>query len=387
MKSLFYLSILLSVVCFIGINANLPAYTVSVGIDASLTGIIASVNPLVCLIFTFPFSYIIDKTGRFVVIFAGLAFYIISSFLLFIDKSIPVLFAVKVFEGLAIAAYLPASVAFITDFSKKENLSRNLGIYSSFFFFGIVLSPAISAFLGKYFGLDAIFLFIFLSSILNLLICSIVYLIYKLNNLHLEHVPVEDNLKIFSIKNFKVLLVLSIIAMAWVMGFGNSMYQSLWAYVLADKGGDIVILNLSYVFYALPIVLLASFSGIVIDKIKKYALFIVGGTYVIALTAIGYALMPYAMGVAILCLFDGIGYSFMFPALNTVLIRSGPDRYKGRLLGAFNTAVTAGTFLGTILLPYLYKVGLWVPFVTISILLILSSSVVGLALFKERFSH
>ena len=179
MKLLVYTSILLSVICMIAINANLPVFADQSGINTDLLGWVVAMNPLLCLVFSVPFAYISDKYNRIIVIFIGLVFYFISALILVLFHNIEGLFAVKAFEGLALAAFIPASTAFITDISKKENLSQNLGHYTAVFNLGFLVAPLFSGLIGKYLGVEQVFIFVLICSSMNLLLSIPLYIISK----------------------------------------------------------------------------------------------------------------------------------------------------------------------------------------------------------------
>lgn len=384
MKLLIYASILLSVICMVAINANLPAYADRVGISTELTGWIVSMNPLMCLFFSVPFAYLSDKYNRFVVIFIGLAFYLIASLVLVYFKNIEALFLVKILEGLAIAAFLPAVVAFISDISEQKSISENMGSFTSVFNLGFIVAPAISAFLGEVYNIEAIFIFVLICSILNIILCWPIYRLYKKT----KPVPVIIN-EIVSpsgsnYKDFIWPVIITVSLLSFTFGYAFGLYDTIWAYYIFDRGGNIFMVNLTYFCYALPVVLLSTFMGKLADKYENLHWPILLGSLIISITILSYGIIPYPLLIALLCSLEGVGNSAVFPCMNSAMIKAVDNSFKGRSLGIFNSARTAGSFIGAIVNGYLYSLIVILPFIINFVLVAVCSIIAAVSIFKYR---
>ncbi|MEW5821069.1 MAG: MFS transporter [Cyanobacteriota bacterium] len=384
MKILIYCTILLSVVCLVAINANLPAYADLNGISSETTGWIVSMNPLMCLIFTFPFAYLSDRYNRFVVIFAGLFFYFFAALVLVFFNSLTGLFIVKILEGLAVAAFLPSATAFITDLSKKGNLSQDLGSFTSVFNLGFLIAPASSAFLGNFFGLQAIFIFVLVCSVINLIICIPIYILFKQSSISksLESEVVE--FKKSDLKSFKWPVIISVGLFSVIFGYSLGLYDSIWAYYIFDLGGDIFILNLTYFCYALPVVLLSRFMGKLADKYENLHLPIILGSLMISFSILSYGFIPVPLIIAFVCSIEGVGNAAVFPCMNAAMLKSVDKYFKGRVLGIFNIARTGGNFIGAIVCGYLFTLTKILPFIVNFSLILITAIIATVTLFLYK---
>lgn len=364
MKNLIYATTLLSVICMIALNANLPAFADSAGIPPHITGWIVSMNPLVCLFFSFPFAYLSDRTNRPLVMFIGLLFYLASAILLVCIKNIEALFVVKILEGLAIAAFLPASVAFITDISSKDKLAQSIGSYNAVFNLGFIVAPLFSAFISVLFDLNAIFIFVLVCCCLNIFICLLLFKKYRTSSLRAQKdVTCEENFKSSDLKTFTWPVIISVSFVSLSYGYACGVYDSVWAYYIIDIGGDVFLVNLTYFCYALPVFLLSKYMGKLADKYQNLALPIMLGSLVISMCIFSYGFLTIPVIICVLCGFEGAGNAAAYPAAYSAVVKSSDKFFKGRAIGIFNAARTGGNFFGVIIAGYLFTVAAYLPFV------------------------
>lgn len=385
MKRIIYLTILLSVICMVAINANLPIYARGEGVNSETIGLLVSLNPLMSLIFSFPFSYISDKYNRFIVIFIGVFLYFLASLILACFTSVEALFVVKILEGLALAAYLPAVIAFRTDIGHKSNLAENIGSFAAVFNAGFVIAPAFSGIIGQYYGIKCIFWFVFLCSVLNMLVCIPLYRLYKQEQKTQEvQIKKQEDKENLPKTSFKWVVVIAISGFSFAIGYALGLYDSVWAYFMIDKGGNVFTVNLSYLAYAIPVAILSKIMGTYADRYKNLVLPMLIGSLSISIMIAIYAFLPNALIIALLCSIEGVGFAIVYPGANSAIIKSVDDSYKGRALGIFNTARTAGSFLGAIITGYIFSFSHVVPFLINSSFILLTGFIAAYAIYKYK---
>lgn len=370
------------------INANLPAYADYIGLKTEIIGWIVSLNPLVCLIFSFPFAHIGDKYNRFLVIFIGLLFYFFAALILVFFKNIEGLVIVKILEGLALAAFLPAVMAFRIDIGQKENISQNIGSLTSVVCIGYLVGPAMAALIGKLYGLEAIFVFVFICSTLSLLMFIKVYLLYKKEKVENVEQFATYKQTITTIKpdyksfNWPVIITISLLSFAY--GYAISLYDTVWAYYLFDLGGNVFILNLSYCCFALPVVLLSKPMGKLADKYENLHIPIMVGSFIIAFAIFSYGIIPYALLIAFMCSLEGVGTAAMYPCINAAIVKAADDNFRGRALGIFTSARMAGSFIGAIITGYLFSIMTILPFAFNALVILLTAILASVCVYKYK---
>lgn len=134
-----------------------------------------------------------DKWGRKPVLVISLAGTCIS-FILFAEaRSLMILFAARILDGLT-GGNISVAQAMVSDSSTPADRAKNFGVLGSSFAFGFVIGPAIGGVLSKY-GLHVPFLFAAGISLLGVL-CSVLFL-KETNTRKAEHKERYNYAKIF----------------------------------------------------------------------------------------------------------------------------------------------------------------------------------------------
>ena len=162
------------------------------------------------------------------------------------------------------------------------------------------------------------------------------------------------------------------------------MYDTVWGYYIVDLGGDILDVNLTFFGYALPVVLLSAFMGKLADKYHNLHVPILLGSLLISVSILSYGFIPYPLLIAFMCAFEGVGCSAVYPCANAAMVQSVDDRFKGRVLGIFNSARTAGNFLGSIINGYLFAFITVLPFIINCSVMIIAGIVATVCIMKYK---
>ncbi len=137
-----------------------PLYIEDIGGSKSQIGIIMSAFAVGVLIFRPMVGKQVDTVGRKAVLLAGCFIFIISPILYIYTPSIALLFPLRIFHGLGLAAFGTASITLITDAAplpKRADVISYTGMVNTVAF---TLGPVLGSFVGNTWGHATLFLFV-----------------------------------------------------------------------------------------------------------------------------------------------------------------------------------------------------------------------------------
>ncbi len=134
-------------------------------------------------------------------------------------------------------------------------------------------------------------------------------------------------------------------------------------------------------FYFLSAVLIAVFSGRIVDRLgTKKGLYL--GAGVVGAMIILHALSPFYWLILILAFFTGVAFSIITPSVNKGVLELARPANRSFFMGIVHGGGGFGGFLGAVLLPFLGEVVGWR-----SALLFSSAFALGVALLIARLYH
>lgn len=140
------------------VTIALPSIGSEFSMDAVALSWVSTAYLLAAGVFLVPFGRIADIHGRKKVFLAGLSLFIISSFLMVLSRSAPMVIILRVLQGSGAALIFGTSVAILTELTPVTERGRALGIYTTAVYLGLSLGPFIGGFLTTAFGWRSIFL-------------------------------------------------------------------------------------------------------------------------------------------------------------------------------------------------------------------------------------
>ena len=127
----------------------LPFYAESFGANAFTIGMLSTSFSLMQFIFAPIWGRMSDRIGRRPIILLGL-FGSFLSYLAFASvSSLPLLFAARIFAGIA-GANIPTAQAVMADITTPENRAKGMGLVGAAFGLGFIFGPAIGGFFSRW---------------------------------------------------------------------------------------------------------------------------------------------------------------------------------------------------------------------------------------------
>ncbi|MFQ5484831.1 MAG: MFS transporter, partial [Desulfobacterales bacterium] len=252
------------------------------------------------------------------------------------------LFAIRIVHGIGVALGFTASFTYIADICPPQRLNEGIGMFGITALVGMAVGPGISEPIIHNFGFEAYFF-----------IVSILGAIALVLELFLPETYFLQSFQGRQISFFSVLIRKKI--------FGIALVAMLFGVGLAAQGGfvspyveDLKLPNVTvfFVAYSMAAILTRFFGVRIADRTGEIKII----PFALAINALGYLLLI-AVKNPLVLIFSGIvtgcGHGFLFPCLNSLIIRDEPVHIRGKINGVFTGGIDLGLFLGSIFLGYI----------------------------------
>jgi MFS family permease len=292
-------------------------------------------------------SQAVDRFGRKKSFLLGtFSFFILPFFYLFFqgdisDFYVP-LIALRIIQGLGIALCFTAAFTIIADIVPQERLNEGIGMFGVTGLIGVATGPAISEPIINHFGYDAYFLTISAIAVFSLLLLLPLPETMVKNKHQDESISFLDVLKMKKIFGTGVLTIFFGFALATQGSFVSPFAKSL----------GVPNISVYFIAYSFGAVLARVFGSKLADRLGE-------------LRVIPWALLLIATGFLSLVIVDnsflliisgfitGLGHGFLFPSLNTLMIRNEPKQIRGKINGIFTGSIDLGLLMGAIGFGYI----------------------------------
>lgn len=127
----------------------LPYYAETFGASLTLVGLLGTSNALAQLVATPIIGRLSDRYGRRPLLLVSIAGTLIAFMMLGLARSLPMLFASRIVDGL-LGGNIALARAYITDVTDEKNRARGLGLIGAAFGMGFIIGPAMGGFLSRY---------------------------------------------------------------------------------------------------------------------------------------------------------------------------------------------------------------------------------------------
>lgn len=257
------------------------------------------------------------------------------------------LIVVRLAHGVGLAICFTAVFTYIADIVPGSRLSEGIGMFGVTGLVGLAIGPVIAEVVINHLGYTAFFLCAAILAGIGLLVQL------PLPESH-SHSPETAPVSFFSLMIKRD--VFTIASLAFLFGFG-----------LAASGGfvspygkeqHIGFVSIYYLGYSISAVITRLAGGRLADRVGELRII----PYALCISGIGLVALVFLGGAPILLVsgvMAGCGHGFLFPCLNSLIIRGRSIHIRGKLTGIFTGAIDGGSFLGSIVLGY---VGEWVGY-------------------------
>lgn len=277
-----------------------------------------------------------------------------------IENPLP-LIALRAVEGIAAAAVLPPARALMNSTAPRTRQGEALGLISAAQTFGILIGPAVGAFLASQTGYAPSFLIAAIP--LGIAAAVTFFLLPSVRSQSTE--SSQTQLVKLGRREELASLFSRPLTLAYILQFifyiANGVAVAIWSLYMLDHGASLPVIGLSYTTFALPIVLIAPFAGRLSDRYGRYWLMLLGllcggGAFCL------YSLPLTPLWIVLISILEGSAIALSRSALDGYVADVMPVDKKGKVQANYNAAGTAGSLFGSAAAGILYLHSTGLPF-------------------------
>lgn len=319
----------------------LPKFlAVELAADAATIGGLSAVS-LLASVFCMPYAGVqIDRHGRRLFVTLGaVVFAIACAGYLFVDRVGPLLWILRLVQGIGWPLYYLALSTLATDIAPKARMGQAIGMFGGVMISTNALGPALAEWGAHQFGWQAVFA----ATVVAALVAAV--LAHWLPDNHRPQAREDTSTMAQLMRRPGLMRVLVVTAMVgWTFGAMFTFYQP-WALASGFKQVSAFLVA----FAGCAMVMRLGLGGLA-DRL--------GRLRVAKVTLVLYCIAPLTLvwlptlGLFVTGALLGLAHGMFFPAFNAVAVEYAEESERGKAMGAYNGAFNIGFAAGSYLLGY-----------------------------------
>ncbi|MFJ5565631.1 MFS transporter [Lysinibacillus xylanilyticus] len=379
MKKLIYLIIFFS---FFDLFTQLPVmstYAESLGASAFITGLAVGMYSLSNTFGNIISGFLTDRKGPFTILILGLLTTGLSLSLYNLVEDPIVLLVVRFIHGLVAGFIVPAAFTFLANATEQEKRGKGSAISGAFVGIAAIIGPAFSGILASRTSVPFVFN---ITASFMLLLGILAFFLLKSNQVKKEKSAPTANIPFYVL--FNNIGALKAFTSAFFLMFSQGVIAYLLPLKVQSLGFDSRLSGtLMSTFGIIAVLIFILPTNRIFDRVAPIKTLSLG----ISLMGISQLLISQAdsstlLYVAMACY--GIGFGFLFPSVNSLLIDSTTAEVRGKAYGYFYAFFSLGVVLGSSLLGWL-SLGIVSGFIFTGIVLLAFATIIICT--QKRPSH
>ncbi|MDG5789946.1 MFS transporter [Evansella sp. AB-P1] len=332
------------IIAFLDTFIQLPIiapYATELGASSFLTGMIIAIYSLSNMIGNAISGHWIDRYGRKKMLLFGMGFVAVALLFYPLAQSGWGLFWSRLFHGLAGGALIPAAFAYLGDLAPSRRRGKTMAFSGACIGTAAIIGPAFGGIMSARLSVDTIFYFV---AVLFFITGIVAFIWLKESSKSFERKAVD-------MKDILPLLRNPIMLQALISAFALMMSMGVLAYALPLK---VESLSLSTAVTGLllssfGIVALIIFLSPLNRLFDRYSpsLIILIGMGLISFSLISLSQLQSIEMIAIIMLIYGVGFSFIFPSMNRMVLDISTSYNRGKAFGLFYACFSLGVVFGS----------------------------------------
>jgi MFS family permease len=334
----------------------LPLYVRERGGAPLLVGLVFAAGIAGSGLAQYPAGWLADRVGRRPLMVGSLLVFALVFPVYLLPMPVAALAAVRFVHSLVGGAFTPAALALAADLTRPESRGRVFSQLRGSDSVGLLLGPALGGLLA---GIRLEYVFL-AGAVISLVAMGLV------RRLPAGRAPALAAAEAAGagapVRPLRLLwTLLPVVAMAAPVAWTFGTYGAVWSLYLTSRGATPFTVGLSFVTYALPVVVFAGITAGLADRLGHVRAGAVA-LLTLGLLAATYPLVSSVPALILIGLAEGSLTAACVPALNAETSRLAPPGAQGRTQGlyqlVFNSAEVAGAAAG----GALYGIGFGYPF-------------------------
>ena len=330
----------------------LPLFTMSIGGNNLIAGLLMTLLTMSALIFRPFFGKMLDNKGRKIVLILGLCLFSLSTILLLASSNLFVLLILRFFQGIGLSAYSTALGTIISDIVPTTRISEGVGYFGISGTIAMAIAPTLGLYLSAKYGYQVTYIVTSGIALFSVLFASLInYENKNKNNLEInqEDITIVHETVILTLKSpDKGFIEKSSVRPCIVMFFIVFAVSSVFSFMpIFGKARDIDNIGLFFTFYAVSMILSRIVTGKIADRYGFLIAFLPG----ITITFMLFLTLSFANSLPVILLaaiFYGVGYGMVQPIMNAIVIkRSSPER-RGAANATYYATMDIGFGMGSL---------------------------------------
>jgi len=313
----------------------IPRYAVAMGIQPFMIGLASSSISVTAITFRPIGGLLSDKWSRKNLMVIGIALVSASYIVLALSRSVDTIIISRLLEGVAVALFIPSSIASAIDYAPQGRVGEFLGWRSLTIGAGFSLGPALGGFMSEVLGYNNTFM------ITALLVLTIIPLIMSCKEAPHSVPPKLTKEYLVGLRSLRFILAfvsLMIYSVAWM-----GLLTFLSAYLKLQNYGDLEI-GLFVTIQAATSLMIRVFAGRAADV--RPCLTTSMGLFVISVAFFAVYLFEVPPLLYIASLILGLGSGIHIPSSQTLALAKAPANSRGFLSSIYTMGLDVGNLSG-----------------------------------------
>jgi len=318
----------------------LPRYAVVLGADPALIGLIVSATSLSAMATRIFFGIMADRYSRTLLMRLGILLLSTSYLTFYLSEAPEHLIVGRLIQGLAIASFIPSSIASVVDEAEPGKVSRVLSFRALMISLGYVAGPIVGGILSDLMGYKSVFI---IASITSLTLIPLTKFQDNGVNTSWDRYFLKNSL-LKVVKERKFILIFISTSLQTVVSASAIPFLSSYLKLVGYSDTDAGLLTATYGLSSIVARVVISF---ITDEYAGLLALLGLGLNAIGLIWLSMALLPPHTYIPLTII--GLGDSFYIPTTQTLVLADSDIRIRASLTSIYAIAWDLGTVAGPII--------------------------------------